>query len=1520
MTDEELQHLYALRDSMAGGFQPIAAAAPATEPPSFFGRLGRGIGNFVTDIPHDAASAVTNLLDSFTGTPEVIRRDTRQQVAQSRMDWQPFNIPPAREGNWTDAGADGLSDLARTVAEAYMVGGPVTRVSQLLGAGRAAPIIGDIAGGMFIGAQQSPGEALGTGAEFGALGAANQFLPNPWLKALANVAVPVTGQLMRGHDPTSKESLVSTGANVAVPLLLGQYARRAEQPLMRSAEAEPNFTMGAGTEPRWMPEGATSRSLVPTESSPVYVGPGNNFTMPDGGTQWIEPRPIMRQTAPGPPLALPAPMRLLNAPEAIIAGYGDAQPQPAKLSIPDEVLTSPDGGAGMLRRANNGGFAINPLTQYLGGAAGGAVAGPMLDDSDRPIWEKAALGAAGGLATVAAGRGLMRGFDPEGRLGMLGVPEGRKWWQRPAEAPKEFTPEEYARLADERRETKSKTTPTTPTPAEANAIRTAYNEIRAKSDFPAVSIADVLERAGFTPATMDRGRGIVAAMRQAGDVNLSSGDWSIADPRMRSWAVDLFDSTPTNPQPKQLLMRMGDAPAKAVARMYEAVNGEKIVVTPSAQQPGKYQATYLLRDGEPAGHLTANSAEEAAARVEARDPEIFGASTPEFKRSGGGMMRKDPRQGTLDLSNPAFQYGAGALAGGIAGPVLDQDPDHPFAAKVLIGAGLGALGSKSLFKAAETIGGRSLMRPATPSASPTASTPQTATQTQGGGLMRRSAAAQERGETSKLGYVARVLEKQFDLGKPADVKLAQEQGRGEANLMRKQQQEPARILRDASDADKAAAAQFFTTKRTEADASLLRSSASPEVADAAIALSDVKQSGQKLQFEATDDPQKRALFSSTPEYQAQHYAAFENPKEWQRQLAADPNLKKNYVQQLVRDDVLPGFEPWEVEQAVNAYKVGVMKGDDFSGSSNSSKISRHLVTHLKDLSPEHKAFLGEYKDPVQREILTVHKLIGSAAQAKTISSLAEMGGRGDLTIMDDATRRAEMKTAMASGNEARKSELADLVRIPDNPAFGKLANKLVPRSVRDALNAQGDVWQGGWMRNFSGATSLMKQALTVDNPATHARQWLQTLLLAPIARVAPWDFIKAHRELKSNPALEEELIRNHIKGADVSSQDILRGALEMDTVHNPSKVGRTLGALKSAQGFLQKIYGLPDNLVRVTAYIKNKPRFFAEGNSKGLKGAELERYAQAEATKWVNDHTMNYGAVPNIVKIARNTPFVSPFVSYQAEMTRILGVLGREAISGSGADRAWAVGNLGALIAAPLLVAAAAKKSLSPKDQADWEKTQRLSPQYAGGQIRVPLSRKADGTFRYLNVANLVPAGDTAAFARNLAAGDISSILASNPIIGWEKTPVLNLAADQIAGRDLSTDRKFTGAGDRLVNAVSTVLPPWVPPNYEGQRILRSFQANEDGGMGVTNARTGRTDTPELTLLRNLGGIAVSDVQPRQLMRRAQADQLEKEAAIKAEMRQVLGTNASEETKAAARRQGLMRLKQSREEFRRLMR
>jgi hypothetical protein len=234
-------------------------------------------------------------------------------------------------------------------------------------------------------------------------------------------------------------------------------------------------------------------------------------------------------------------------------------------------------------------------------------------------------------------------------------------------------------------------------------------------------------------------------------------------------------------------------------------------------------------------------------------------------------------------------------------------------------------------------------------------------------------------------------------------------------------------------------------------------------------------------------------------------------------------------------------------------------------------------------------------------------------------------------------------------------------------------------------------------------------------------------------------------------------------------------------------------------------------------------------------------------------------------------------------------------------DRVWSGLTLGQFLVIPYALQELAAARLSPEDRKEWQKTIKLSPDYVRGQINIPIARdKKTGVFSKINLGPLIPAGDFVAMVQAALKGDAGALAASNPIIGTGKTPLLTAASSIMQGEDMFNKRPIEDAGDAFMTIARTFAPPDMP--YIGSRsekYSRAFTKNEEGGLGVTDFRTGRVDTPATAIGSTLGA-TVSRINPTVVASSIKLDFEKKKENLVSEVKRSLSTNASDEEKKKA--------------------
>jgi hypothetical protein len=597
------------------------------------------------------------------------------------------------------------------------------------------------------------------------------------------------------------------------------------------------------------------------------------------------------------------------------------------------------------------------------------------------------------------------------------------------------------------------------------------------------------------------------------------------------------------------------------------------------------------------------------------------------------------------------------------------------------------------------------------------------------------------------------------------------------------------------------------------------------------------------------------------------------------------------------------------------------------------------IGEKKVITQNYRDLLGQIKDPAQRELYSLNKLFGNIAQAKTISVIAdtalESGAKlaytadtsGAKIVPSAKAWETARSDALAKGNRALYDELSGYVQLPESASLGKLSGAMVPRDVRNTLNEIQGETQTFW-RYFAKANSITKEFATVWNPSTQIRQAIQTPIFMIAARVSPMKIVNAVKAVAADTrfgkatgttgAIVSELHQQHILGANYSESELNAYARKLASGNTGNPILKAGKALRSA---VQGVYGIPDDLVRAAAYLSHKPRFAAEAQAKGLTGAAAEQYARDKATMFVNRYTMNYGQTSKAVKIGRNIPALSPFLSYSSELTRITKNMLQDIAIGSASDKLWATTGLAALYAFPVALASWAKsKFLTPDQQKEWDQTEALLPQQQRGQLKLVTGKNKKGSFEYQGLNPWMPAGDLVSMIQNAAKGDWESFNATQPFFGWQKSPLASAVIDTtIKGEHSFTHQPLDTPG-KIAGRVAEAFTPSLTPGvgFAGKKLQRAFTRNDEGTLGEIDPRTGNVINPQSAIL-SLAGVNQQVANPTLLRKRAEQETERKLGDAKRELNSVLRSGAPSTQKKEAQKRFLLRRQEIQTEARRLL-
>lgn len=784
----------------------------------------------------------------------------------------------------------------------------------------------------------------------------------------------------------------------------------------------------------------------------------------------------------------------------------------------------------------------------------------------------------------------------------------------------------------------------------------------------------------------------------------------------------------------------------------------------------------------------------------------------------------------------------------------------------------------------------------------------------------RAAAAQlgkKNGGKSVAGYVRRVGEKYFKVGRSDMVDNITEQSRNIGpNIIEGVNAHAREIIPIARKMTPSqwGAYNIFTGSDRGAGAQKLMADAGvpPEVINFAVKSTEAERALQQIHADAQPNPSpRRTMFLNSIKsgnYQTKPYLAFEDAGAWQSK-PVDPGLEAQILSENRADPRFAGMSDEAIKADWNAYKQDIQNhGEDVGKySAGGQRVSESLFTARKKLRPSIEKFLGVIENPMQRQILTVHKLAKGASTAKAISEVinpANVDENGYRPGMTQPEHEAEIKAAEAAGDSKRvdflrsnyeqvpdtMTGLAALAGGPQGPSF------MVQRSVADALQI------GAGHKMFTNDHTLLamlnsvaKASHTILSPSTHVHNMVQVPMMAGIAGVAPWEIVTQNRRIGANPDRLRWAKEDGMLSAHMGNSEFKTGGEAFEHVLAPDFWDNAKGAKRKVGDAIKNVYGKPDQWVRAAKYMKELDRAFENGLT--------EKQARAYATEATNRTTQNYANVAGAVRVLRNLPLVNSFISYSAEMARVLKNRAVDFISdpmakkyGAWASQKWAgAGSLVFALGAGSAIKALIQNSrMSDEDKQKWAELSPFLPDYKRGKTEALLSRK-NGVDTTFNLNPLMPSEDFVTMAKNVANGDWEAFAQNNPIAGTDRSPVLNILAEQISHKD-AMGRPSRGL---LRNVAQNALPGWFPGNYQAEKLKQGFTRNDHGELGVTDS-TGREETPG-TAIASMFGFNVSRVSEPALFKRAKQEQDDAISAAKSNLRRVLGTNTNEEEKNAAK-------------------
>lgn len=323
-------------------------------------------------------------------------------------------------------------------------------------------------------------------------------------------------------------------------------------------------------------------------------------------------------------------------------------------------------------------------------------------------------------------------------------------------------------------------------------------------------------------------------------------------------------------------------------------------------------------------------------------------------------------------------------------------------------------------------------------------------------------------------------------------------------------------------------------------------------------------------------------------------------------------------------------------------------GKNLTGSVNVSSLSQR-----KDISPEIRALMGEYTDPLYNYYASIFKLANLTSSRQYLNSLKEFG-MGKFLFPKDNRPEDANTLAAPEGSEAL------------SPLNGLYTFKPVADALVDAKKETSNlIWQSmGRIRKFK----------TVYNPATHVKNLIGNMGF--VVSNGHWNYLpetykymralitgKDNQEVRrmmdtlnrygvlNNSIGVNELKTYFDRHADIDAflSSIYDNGRKKSIV---SKVANQAGKVGKA---MEKAYAIEDDLFKVLAFVNESNRYAkATYNKKYADLSQDEKNViDDEVAEIVKDTYPTFSRVPKFVKNLSKVAFVGNFLSFPAESIRV---------------------------------------------------------------------------------------------------------------------------------------------------------------------------------------------------------------------------------------------------------------------------
>jgi hypothetical protein len=554
------------------------------------------------------------------------------------------------------------------------------------------------------------------------------------------------------------------------------------------------------------------------------------------------------------------------------------------------------------------------------------------------------------------------------------------------------------------------------------------------------------------------------------------------------------------------------------------------------------------------------------------------------------------------------------------------------------------------------------------------------------------------------------------------------------------------------------------------------------------------------------------------------------------------------------------FGTYSNDELDNFLEGMVKKTDLYArGAKRTKRIPPEHYIHRIKLTPEYREFAGEILDPRYLYLKTVSEQAVMGYNSKMLKLVKDQ--YPDLWTKDlDKARRLGWQKSQLPEDWHAYGEMAGLYIDPELGEY--LRNEFFPS--RSGMEHMIEKW----------IINPFKWTKTIGSIPTHARNFLGNPMFSMLLNNSIWNPANARFYVKAAQIIVgregkyakewEELVRHGVTETQFWGAEIPRfyeELLRIDPADWPEKL--LDAAVKRPINTLSNLYNSEDAIYRISSHLKNTEHF---------------KMTPQGSVEELNRGMTNYRKLPAAVEILRRYPVFGPFISFKANVVKILYNQAKQAAKdmGSKATRSKGIRRgfiLASALALPIILQEVTKKVFHI-DSEDQKIIEKYMPEWRRHGIYF-YWRNKKGTAKVFDFTYIYPAGDIQKAARAALAGDIGSF---KDAINLFAHPVLDLYSILLQDRDPTWGTKLPGGfKEQVARALTQVWLPASAPIPSLKALvhgeiragsLTPYQVKTLIDSWYGEAPIGREPKKFTEELKNfLTGVRTFDLNPEQIMK-----------------------------------------------------